>query len=56
MAEKTDQALMEEVLPKLAEVDREKTSYLAEAVHESTAIECELGTWKAIKVCKPAVL
>ena len=56
MAEKTDQAMMKEVVPTLAELDREKTGYLAEAVHESTAIEHELGTWEAIQVYKPAVL
>lgn len=39
-----------------AQLDREKTAHLADAVHESTAIEHELGTWQAIKVYKPAVL
>ncbi|CAD0115121.1 unnamed protein product [Aureobasidium uvarum] len=56
MAEKIDQTVTREVLPTMSELDHEKTGYLAEAVHESTAIEHELGTWEAIKVYRPAVL
>lgn len=55
MSDKNDQAVTKEIMPSLAELDREKTGYLADAVHESTAIEHELNTWEAIKVYRPAV-